>query len=152
MPVSAGPEVANLPFGWGAIFALLNLLLGGGAVVAWIKQRAGYRKVDVDADEKLRSEMWRDIEALKASKEDTSRRLTMAETKIASQTVQIGQLRFISALLVDELERIDPRNSIARQARLLLDHIQPDAMPAAEEVGSMAEVLARMKKIEGVNE
>lgn len=151
----AGHSVGGLPFGWGAIGAIMGIInaLGLGAIiVAWIKSRAPNRKIEVDADEKLRSEMWRDIAALKVSKEETGRRLTMAETKIASQTVEIGQLRFISKLVVDEIERLDPGNSIARQARILLETVQPAAMPNDSETVPLAEGILRLSRVRGVGE
>ena len=148
----AGHSVGGLPFGWGAIMGIINTLGIGAIMVAWIKSRAPNRKIEVDADEKLRSEMWRDIEALKVSKEETGRRLTMAETKIASQTVEIGQLRFISKLVVDEIERLDPGNSIARQARVLLETVQPAAMPSDSETGPLAEGISRLSRVRGVGE
>lgn len=144
MPTTDQIPTTVTNFTWSAFFGLLVAIINGSALGIWLKNRAANRRVELDGDEKLRSEMWRDIEALKAGKEDTSRRLTLAEAKIASQTVQIGQLRFISALVVDELERRDPGNAIARQARLLLITIQPDAMPSAEEVGPMADLIAKM--------
>lgn len=148
----AGHSVGGLPFGWGAIMGIINALGIGAIMVAWIKSRAPNRKIEVDADEKLRSEMWRDIEALKVSKEETGRRLTMAETKIASQTVEIGQLRFISKLVVDEIERLDPGNSIARQARVLLETVQPAAMPSDSETVPLAEGISRLSRVRGVGE
>lgn len=148
----AGHSVGGLPFGWGAIMGIINALGLGAIMVAWIKSRAPNRKIEVDADEKLRSEMWRDIEALKVSKEETGRRLTMAETKIASQTVEIGQLRFISKLVVDEIERLDPGNSIARQARVLLETVQPAAMPSDSETVPLAENISRLSRVRGVGE
>jgi len=131
--------LAGLPIGWGAIFGLLNLVLGGGAVVAWIKNRAPMRKIDVDADERLRSEMWKDIEALKQSKDAVSRRVSIAEAQIVGQSIQIGQQRFVLTLVIDELERVQPDNSVARHARNLLRNIMPDAMPYPEEIAHMAE-------------
>lgn len=149
MPTGGAPEIGGLTVGWGAIFSFITTLLGSGALVAWIKTRNESKKLDQDGDTRLRSEMWTDIANLKLAKEDQSRRITLAETKIASQTVQIGQLRFISSLLIDELERLDPRNSIARQARFMLDTVQPDAMPNAEEVAPMAEIMAKLSRTEG---
>lgn len=149
VPAGEMAEVAGLPFGWGAIASTAVLILNGSAFGVWLKNRAANRKVNVDADTQLREEMWKDIANLKLAKEDQSRRLTLAETKIASQTVQIGQLRFISTLLVDELERLDPQNSIARQARFLLQAVQPDAMPEAEEIAGMTEVIAKLSKTGG---
>lgn len=149
---ASAPEIAGLPFGWAAIFGILNTLGLGTIAVAWIRSRATNRRVELDGYEKLRSEMWRDIEALKVSREDQSRRLGAAETKIASQTVQIGQLRFISALVIDELERRDPGNTIARQARMLLDRIQPDAMPGADEIAPITETLTKLGSTRGVGE
>ncbi len=102
-------------------------------------------KNETDADAVLRGEMWKDIAALKAAKDDQSRRLTVAETKIASQTVEIGQLRFVSKLLVNEIERLDPKNVIASQARVLLDTVQPMALPSDVEIASMAETVTKME-------
>ena len=100
----------------------------------------------------VRNAMLDAIEALKVSKDETGRRLTMAETKIASQTVEIGQLRFISKLVVDEIERLDPGNSIARQARVLLETVQPAAMPSDSETVPLAEGILRLSRVRGVGE
>lgn len=141
MPSS--PDLAGLPFGWGAVVSLLNLCGFGGIATVWIKNRAAYRTADADADQKLRSEMWRDIEALKLSKDDVSRRLTLAEAKIASQTIQLGQQRFVLVLVIDELERVSPGNVVARQARVLLRDIQPAAIPTDEEIAPMVEAVTK---------
>lgn len=146
------PNVLGLPFGWGAIMGVLNAFGIGAIVVAWIKTRAENKRVELDGDEKLRSEMWRDIEALKASKDGMSRRLTLAETKIASQTVELGQLRFVSRLVVNEIERLDPGNAIARQARTLLETVQPAGMPSDEEIAPLAETMAQLDKVKGTGE
>lgn len=50
-------ELAGLPFGWGAIIALLNLILGGGVVAAWIKIRPKMREIERSAEEKLRDDL-----------------------------------------------------------------------------------------------
>lgn len=140
--MAGAPQIAPVAIhGWSPSTYILAFIaiLNTGAVGAWIKARGGWIASEVDADAKLRSEMWKDIAALKAAKDDQSRRLTLAETKIASQTVEIGQLRFVSRLLVDEVERIDPGNAIARQARILFDTVQPMALPSDVEIASMAE-------------
>jgi hypothetical protein len=133
--------------GWSpSTYILLFIaILNTGAVGAWIKARGGWMKNETDADAVLRGEMWKDIAALKAAKDDQSRRLTVAETKIASQTVEIGQLRFVSKLLVNEIERLDPKNVIASQARVLLDTVQPMALPSDVEIASMAETVTKME-------
>lgn len=137
-------KVAVTGWSWTTIgVAMLNVLVGG-ALVTWLKTRAANRKIDIDADEKLRSEMWRDIEALKLSKEQTSRRLTAAEAQIASQTIQLGQQRFILTLVIDELERVQPGNIVARQARVLLHELQPVVMPSPHEVAPMTETIATL--------
>ena len=136
--------------GWSmSTYILLFIaILNTGAVGAWIKSRGGWIKTEVDADQHLRNEMWKDIAALKAAKDDQSRRLTMAETKIASQTVEIGQLRFVSRLLVDEIERVNPNNSVARQARVLFDTVQPMALPSDTEIATMAETVAKAETVQ----
>ncbi|WP_242137390.1 hypothetical protein [Sphingomonas sp. TREG-RG-20F-R18-01] len=135
--------LAGLPFGWGAIIALINLALGSGVLAAWVRNRPKMREMDLGADEQLRSEMWRDIEALKQSKDAQSRRMTIAEAQIAGQTIQIGQQRFVLTLVIDELERVSPGNSVARQARVLLREILPAALAHPEEIGHMAETVMK---------
>lgn len=137
------PGIAGLPIGWGAIFSLINLILGGGVVVAWIKNRGPWRKIAVEADEQLRSEMWKDIEALKLSKDAQSRRMTVAEAQITGQAIQIGQQRFILTLVIDELERVSPGNTVARQARVLLRDILPPALANPDEIANMAETVMK---------
>lgn len=141
MIVSAHEAAPVAIHGWSPSSYLLLFIavLNTGAVGTWLKARGGWMKTETDADAALRSEMWKDIAALKSAKDDQSRRLTVAETKIASQTIEIGQLRFVSRLLVDEVERIDPGNAVARQARVLFDTVQPMALPSDNEVASMTE-------------
>jgi hypothetical protein len=124
------------------LIGLLNVF-AGGAVVAWIRSRGGWKKAEIDSDAKIRDEMWKDIEKLKQAKDTQSRRLTVAEAQIAGQTIQIGQQRFILTLVIDELERVSPGNSVARQARVLFRDIQPQAMPYPEEIAEMTETIAR---------
>lgn len=143
MTGSVAPGLAGLPIGWGAIISLINLILGGGAIVAWINNRGKWRAIDLGADEKLRSEMWKDIEALKQSKDAQSRRMTIAEAQIAGQTIQISQQRFVLTLVIDELERVQPGNTVARQARVLLRDILPAALANPEEIANLAETVMK---------
>jgi hypothetical protein len=138
------PDLFGLPIGWGAIFGFINALGIGAAIVAWIKNRGGWRKIDIDAEERMRAEMWKDIESLKQSKDAQSRRMTIAEAQIAGQTIQIGQQRFVLTLVIDELERVSPGNSVARQARVLLREILPPAFTSPEEIGHMAETMMKV--------
>lgn len=149
----AAANVMGLPFGWGAIFALLGTiittLLGGGVLGMWIKTRAEMKaaqtarvKVDMDGEERLRAEMWKDIEALKVSKENMSRRLTAAETKLVEQSVELGQHRFLIKLVTDELDRVSPGNPVAKQARDMLMSMQRQAFPNADEIGPMLDIVA----------
>jgi hypothetical protein len=50
-------ELAGLPFGWGAIFALANLVLGGGVVATWQKNRPKMREIERTAEQKLRDDL-----------------------------------------------------------------------------------------------
>ena len=88
-------------------------------------------QIEQDGEEKLRHEMWADIAGLKAAKSEMGARLTLAESKIATQQVEIGQQRFILNLVITELENVSPGNAIARQARILMDHVQPAAFGEA---------------------
>lgn len=124
------------------LLGILNIF-AGGAVVAWIRNRGTWKKDEAENEGRLRTEMWKDIEKLKQAKDTQSRRLTVAEAQIAGQTIQIGQQRFILTLVIDELERVSPGNSVARQARVLFRDIQPQAMPQPEEVAEMTETISR---------
>jgi hypothetical protein len=137
--------VLGLPFGWGAIFSLMTTIGGGAGLGIWLKDRFQNRKLRVDSETKLRDEMWKDIANLKTAKEDSSRRLTIAETKISEQSSELGQLRFVVALVNAELERVSPGNAIAKQVRLLMDNLQTRASSSTtEETAIMAEIIAKM--------
>ena len=53
---ATGHSIAGLPIGWGAIFGLLNLLLGGGVVTAWVKLRPKMRELEQSAVRKLEAD------------------------------------------------------------------------------------------------
>lgn len=118
------------------------------ALGIWIKWGPTWKKTEQDGEGRLRDEMWKDIANLKLAKEDTSRRLTIAETTIAAQTIKLGQQAFVINLVLDELERVNPGNTIARQARMLRK-MQANAMPHPEEIGPMAEVMSKLCKEPG---
>jgi hypothetical protein len=124
------------------IWTLVGLVVSTIGVVSMsvIKQWGPWKKGEVDADTQLRSEMWKDIAALKIAKSEQGARLTLAEAEIAGQKVEIGQQRFILNLVISELENVSPGNAIARQARLLMDQVQPSvfvrAAPFAQDLTS----------------
>lgn len=93
----------------------------------YIIARPKMREIEQDGEEKLRAEMWKDIAALKQSRTELGGRVTRAEAKIAAQGVELGQQRFIINLVITELENVSPGNAIARQARILMDQVQPAA-------------------------
>src|SRR3546814_15633527 len=57
-------------------------------------------------------------------------RLTKAEATIAAQAVRLGQQEFVLKLVITELDRVDPGNAVAKQARVLLEQVQPAAFAA----------------------
>lgn len=95
----------------------------------YVVARPKMLELEMDGEEKLRSEMWRDIAALKEAKTLMGERLTKAEAQIAAQRIEIGQQRFVLNLVITELENVSPGNPIARQARILMDQVQPAAFP-----------------------
>lgn len=129
------------------IWTLVGIVASGtlAALAAWMRFGPTWKKTEQDGANKLRDEMWKDIANLKLAKEDQSRRLTIAETTIAAQTIKLGQQAFVINLVLDELERVNPGNTIARQARMLL-RMQANAMPHAEEIGPMAEIMSKLCK------
>jgi uncharacterized coiled-coil protein SlyX len=153
---TSGESISN------GIWTLVGLAVAGTltALGIWLKNRpagkladAEARKVELDGDEKLRNEMWRDIEKLKANKEETGRRLTLAETKIAAQESQIGQLRFLVALVNSELERVSPGNAIAKQVRLIMDDMQTLASNShTQDVAEIVDSVSKLCVVKGVGE
>lgn len=111
------------------IWTLVGIIVTvvGTVTIAIIKQWGPWKKGEADADTQLRSEMWKDIAALKIAKSEQGSRLTLAEARIAGQEVEIGQQRFILNLVISELENVSPGNAIARQARILMDQVQPSS-------------------------
>ncbi len=63
--------LAGLPFGWGAIFALINLALGSGVLAAWVRNRPKMREIERSAEEKLRDDLIARVEKLETRLEDT---------------------------------------------------------------------------------
>jgi len=120
-----------------------RLAAKAAAEAASAAARLAAETADRTGEAQLRSEMWKDIEKLKQAKEDQSRRLTMAETQIAGQTIRLGQQAFVITMLLDEIERISPGNTIARSARALIN-MQADQMPNAEEIAPMADIMAKL--------
>lgn len=64
-------SLAGLPFGWGAVFALLNLILGGGVFASWVRSRPKMREIQRSAEEKLRDDLIARVEKLESRLEET---------------------------------------------------------------------------------
>lgn len=127
---SIASTLSSNVFRGGALF-VTAISTVGGIIMLIIKQRPAMLKLEQDGEEKLRSEMWTDITALKIAKAEMGSRLTLAESELATQKVEIGQQRFILNLVITELENVSPGNAIARQARILMDQVQPAAFARA---------------------
>ncbi len=106
--------------------------------------RPKMRELEIGADEQVRDELWKEINDLKRGRINDGRRLTINETHIAAQTIRLGQQEFVLKLVINELERVSPGNEVARQARMLLDQVQPAAfvMPP-EPDGDLVERITR---------
>jgi len=61
-------HLAGMTWGWGAIFGLVNLVLGGGAFAAWLKNRPAMQKNKQDAEKKLRDDLITRVQKLEADK------------------------------------------------------------------------------------
>lgn len=83
-------SIGGLPFGWGAIFGLLNLILGGGVAGAWIKLRPKMREVKLTAEEKLRDDLITRVQKLEADKGAQDARL---EAERARHDAQMAIMR-----------------------------------------------------------
>lgn len=123
-----------------------GVLLAGRWLLNWLTGRFDKRQEMLDAQDARVDQEWRairesmraEIDALKAAKAVFERRLTTAEGLIATQTVRLGQQEFVLKLVITELDRVDPGNAVAKQAKILLEQVQPAAFatrsaPTAEE-------------------
>lgn len=61
------PSIGGLQVGWGAIFSLLTLLLGGGGVItAWVKLRPKMLELEQTAESRLRDDLMERVRKLEA--------------------------------------------------------------------------------------
>lgn len=141
--MSDAHNLAGLPFGWGAIFGLLNVLLGGGVVTAWIRTRAPIRKIEVDAEAALRTE----LSAQLAKRDD---RINDLERRIEAERVAHQQQRDA------ERTRHDGEMSVMRHRAnnldfcldLLLNLIETDPDKAQDAARRVRQKRAEQKTLE----
>lgn len=115
-----------------------GVLLAVRWVLNWLTGRWDARAARIDAQDAKVDLQWQQIrEATEARAETLTKdvtalaeRLTAAEAKIAAQTVRLGQQEFVLKLVITELDRVDPGNTVAKQARILLEQVQPAAFAA----------------------
>lgn len=72
---ASAPNVLGLPIGWGAIFGMVNAVLGGGILGAWIKLRPKMREVNLTAEEKLRDDLIARVQKLESAAETAAAKL-----------------------------------------------------------------------------
>ena len=87
---ASGHNLAGLPIGWGAIFGLLNLLLGGGVVTAWVKLRPKMRELEQTAEGKLRDDLMDRVRKLEA---DASTQAALREAERARHEAEMSIMR-----------------------------------------------------------
>ncbi len=88
--MSGNHSLGGLQVGWGAVFGLLNLLLGGGVVTAWIKLRPKMREVNASAEEKLRDDLIARVTKLEG---DATVRERERDTERARHEAELGMMR-----------------------------------------------------------
>ena len=152
---ASAPELVKTASGQSIFHTLLAIL--GAILIAmivtwrvWLKgapERAAAQTaadaVKSDGEEQMRKEMWEEIATLKLRDEEKGRRISMAEARIAGQTVRLGQQAFVITMLLDEIERLSPGNTIARSAKALIN-MQADQMPNADEIAPMADIMSKL--------
>jgi hypothetical protein len=107
----------------GILLTLVTGLCGG--LVAWIKTRPTIEKQRDDTDAGIRSELIRRLEAADAKMVSLDNRVKQAETHSSAVDLRVGQFEFVLRLVIEELERKDPGNAVAAQARMLLAAAYP---------------------------
>lgn len=132
-----------------------GVLLAVRWLLNWLTGRLDARAARIDAQDKKVDLEWQQIreglrsenDALRTDVTALAERITSAESKIASQTVRIGQQEFVLKLVITELDRVDPGNAVAKQARILLEHVQPAAFPKRR--APTADEAALLDRIDG---
>src|SRR3546814_12096496 len=74
-------------------------------------------------------------------------RLTKSEAAVGAQAVRLGQQELVLRLVITELVRVYPGNAVAKQARVLLEQVQPAALAAR--AAPTREEAALLDKIDG---
>ena len=141
--MSAGHSLAGLPFGWGAIFGLLNVLLGGGVVTAWIRTRAPMRKIEVDAEAAIRADLAaqlakRDERIGELEKRMEAERVAHAAQREAERTRHDGEMSVLR----------HRANNLDFCLDLLLNLIETDPGKAQDAARRVREKRAEQKTLE----
>lgn len=131
---SPAPDVAGLPFGWGAIFGLINVLGLAGAFATWLKNRPKMRELEKAADEKLRDDLIKRVDRLERQLENERGRQEVERARHEA-TLQVMRHR-----LNNSDQCLD--------ALLLLLEAAPDR--AADAVSRIKEMRSRHREAEAI--
>ncbi|WP_242183060.1 hypothetical protein [Sphingomonas sp. CARO-RG-8B-R24-01] len=116
------PTLFGLPVGWAAIFGLFQIVLGGGVLASWIKNRPKMREIERNAETKLRDDLIARVERLETRVEETrsfyERKIERlqadyeAAQRIARHELANAKMRFRALIML--LKRLpDPPDGLA---------------------------------------
>lgn len=115
------PSVAGMTWGWGAIFGLLNLLLGGGAFATWLKNRPAMQLNRQTAEEKLRDDL---IERVGKLEQDAKVERAQHEAVVSLMRHRLNNSEQCLDLLMALLEQADELPERVRKAITLTKELR----------------------------
>ena len=144
------PNVFGLQIGWGAIFGFVNLILGGGVLGAWIKNRPKMREVTLTAEEKLRDDLIARVTKLEADvqirerERDNERARHEAELRMMRHRLNNSDQGIEALLLILDDDDLPDRLKIKVQRIRDLRARQKDAEERERDTITAAALLAKV--------
>lgn len=107
--------------------SLLALLVffAGATLAALIRKWPEIKALTISENERLRLDRREDYRELRREVEHIKARSFVFETHSAASDVRRGQVEFIVSMLLDEVERLDEGNDIAKRARTMFSSLYP---------------------------
>lgn len=110
------------------------------AIIALIKGWPALRKLTIDENTRLREDRRADYRELRSDMDGLKARYEIVERHSTAVDVRMGQLEFIIGMALDELDRIDQSNTVAKKAREMFGRLYP-VPPLSVELERLKELL-----------
>ncbi len=102
------------------------------AIITLIKSWPTLKKLSLDEAANLRADRRADYRELREEMDTMKLRNAIVERHSAAVDLRMGQLEFIVGLTLDELDRLDSGNAVAKKAREMFGRLYPVPQISAE--------------------